>query len=363
MAPASPAGSVPPRLLFIDIFRGLAMIIVVMHHTMGQTLRYIDDTSALHMVIAWVNRSQHFVIPGFLFLTAMLITRSMMRRFDGRDYFGKRFRYTLIPYLLWTLLFLLYQVATLQRPPTDLLDLERWVFWLQYGKGHFHLYFLVVALQFYLALPLLRPLALRLAGKGSSAWFWAVFAAATALQVGIYYLNRGDTLNFRFPATLIWWYMPALILGVYFGANFERFEAIWRRNRLPWLLISAVALFVLLPPAYGALLGQNVNTAAYQVGSIFYQAAAMLLMLGVSAALTRAPQWVWAPLSALGAMSLQIYLLHPLVLHTVERAGYGFRMLHQGLAFTAYFLLALLLPFLIGRLLNRTRLGPILFGR
>lgn len=339
------------------------MIIVVAHHTMGQALRFMDESSPLHMVVAWLNRSQHFVIPGFLFLTAMLIVRSMVKRFDAGDYFGKRFRYTVIPYVLWTLIFLLYQTATLQRPPTDLLDAEKWLFWLQYGKGHFHLYFLVVALQFYLALPLLRPLALWLRGKGSSLWFWGVFAAATALQVGIYYLNRGGVFNFQFPATLIWWYMPALLLGVYFGANFDRFEAIWRRNRLPWLLITAVALFVLLPPAYGALLGQNVNTAAYQVGSIFFQAGGMLIMLGLSYALTRAPQWVWYPLSSLGAMSLQIYLLHPLVLHTVERAGYGFRMLHQGITLTAYFLLALLIPYLVGQLLNRTRLGPLLFGR
>ena len=367
-AALSPAQSPPSRasdtgrLAAINIFRGLAILEVVLHHVSGLALERAAAGSNLHLLLAALNRTLHFAVPAFLFMTAAVLTRSALRSFAPGRYYWNRVKKSLLPYVLWTAIYAVFKVLTGQNEPEVLLSGERWLFWLQYGKAYYHLYFLLIALQFYLVLPLLLPLWRR-------RWpLWLVIVAAFGAQLLVYWLNRdGRLLHFRFPGTMALWYLPTITLGMAFGANYDRFESLWRRQRLLIIAAAAVGLGWYVPLAVNALLGNAVSGFQYSLSSWMYTTAIALLLFGVAHSLARAPAWIARPLGLLGGVSLQIYLLHPAILFGLGRLGFpgDERLFALTAALTAalYAALALLPPFWLARRLEGRPLSQWLFGR
>lgn len=368
----SPSTSAPPvtssaptttatpkaRIEAINIFRGLAILEVVLHHTTGMALRQLDPASTLHFVLAIVNRTLHFAVPGFLFMTAVVLTRSVLREFEPKAYYWGRVKKSLMPYLVWTVLYVLFRVATSQDPPSALIDPSRWQTWVQYGKGYFHLYFLVVALQFYLVLPLLLPLLKR-------KWnVLLVAGVAFGAQLIVYWLNRStDLLDFRFPATMVLWYIPAITLGMYFGANYATFDAFWRRYRVPLFGLAVLGFAWYLPQSYAALVGERVDTFSYSAAHWVFTTTFAVALFGFAHSVARGPEWFRRPLAVLGGVSLQIYLLHPGLLFFANHLDFSGDPLTFGVTVLLVFLVALLVPFALAKALEGTKLGEWLFGR
>ena len=211
-----------PLLTAIDLFRGLTILEVVIHHTTGMGLRYTTPGTLEHDLLVLLNRTLHFAVPAFMFLSATLLTASLLKRFDARTYFTRRVVRGGWPYLLWSVLYGLWYVWTQQRPPEVLSDPAKWEFYLLYGKASFHLYFLLVALEAYFILPLLLPLARRKPG------ILPMFLLGVIVQFGLFLLNR-HVFKFQFPASTIFWYMLPVLLGVGVGANLKEFADWWRR--------------------------------------------------------------------------------------------------------------------------------------
>ncbi|GEM46629.1 hypothetical protein DC3_22640 [Deinococcus cellulosilyticus NBRC 106333 = KACC 11606] len=70
---------------------------------------------------------------------------------------------------------------------------------------------------------------------------------AFATQAGVYLLNKESALvDFRFPATLVWWHLPARALGMYVGSHDQGFEWVRRNHRLSICVLAAVEFD--LPP-------------------------------------------------------------------------------------------------------------------
>ncbi|PYE54412.1 acyltransferase [Deinococcus yavapaiensis] len=345
------------RIEAINIFRGLAILEVVMHHTTGMALRFVDPGGLAHFLLAVVNRILHFAVPGFLFMTAVVLTRSALKRFEPKSYYWGRVKKSLMPYLIWTVLYVLFRVWTEQDPRGVLQQPERWQVWLQYGKGYFHLYFLLIALQFYLVLPLVLPLFRRKLNLP------LLIAAAFGSQLVVYLLNREGVTNWRFPATMAVWYIPAITLGMYFGAHYSAFENLWRKWRLPLVASAAVGLAWYLPQAYAALVGSRVDNFSYNTAHWVYTTTFALVLFGFAHSFARAPQWFQRPLARLGSVSLQIYLVHPALLFFFEREGLHGEPFSVAVQVLVAFLASLLVPFVFARLLEGKKLSLWLFGR
>ncbi|MBZ9712239.1 acyltransferase family protein [Deinococcus multiflagellatus] len=338
------------------MFRGLTILEVVGHHTTGVALRSLDPASTAHLLVLVLNRTLHFAVPAFVFLSAVVLTRSLLKRFEPGRYFWRRLTRGGWPYLLWSALYIVWYVWTGQREASTLTDPERWRDWLLYGKASYHLYFLLVALEVYLVLPLLLPLARRRPS------ITAALLLGLALQLGLYLLNR-EVLRLPFPASTVLWYMLPITLGVAVGARLDDFQAWWRRRRWVLLPVLALAYGLYLPAALAYARGENVTPVVYSGLSWLYTSLVALGLLGAAFRLVRT-----APLRAavglLGTVSLQIYLIHPAVLQALERAlppdGPPAQV---ALTMLGYFVVALLGPALLGRALLGTRLSPLLFGR
>jgi len=336
------------RFPWVEVFRGLAILEVVLHHLLGRFLREVSPETPLWLLLAALNRTLHFAVPAFLFLTALVIGASFLRSFSLGRYLGNRSLRLLWPYLLWSEIYLVFRywdhgVFQLERVPHQLL----------WGKAYFHLYFLVVALQLTLLLPLFLPMVRRRVHGG---WFLLLGLGATLL---IYLLNR----HYRFlpyPGSFVLWYLPAIALGLYLASRLQflpRFLRLW-----PLALgLALLGLGLYLPLALEVLQKRPVNTMHYQLAHWLYTTAMVFLLLALA---YRLAQTRWqAPMAFLGRYSLQIYLLHPMVMRLLEKNPGFPEPLGLKLAFLIYLLLAFGLPLLLAYLLTRARVSLALFGR
>jgi len=358
---AEPAGqtSRAAALTPVDYFRGLAILEVVLHHSSGAARRYAEDGSTVLIFFNILNRVLHFAVPGFLFLSAAVLTRSLLARPDYGRYFWRRVVRGAWPYVLWTLLYLSWSAWLGDRPWNELLKPDKWQLWLGYGKGNYHMYFLLVALESYALLPLLLPLArarIRIS---------AALALGLAVQVGIYWANK-YYLHLTYPASTVLWYLAPVVLGTAVGGRWSEFQDWWKRRRSRVLLLTAAALAVHLPMALDFLDGMQVSPWWYSASTWAYTTPMALVVLGAGYSLWRRGWARWVGL--MGGLSLQIYLIHPAILEGLERLSPPdvVKELDGAPALLMFLLmvaLSLALPVGLARLIARLRLSGVFFGR
>ncbi|MCE3555683.1 acyltransferase [Pseudonocardia sp. RS11V-5] len=135
----------------VDVVRVLTFACVIAVHTLSTTLPLDDPRAdAVAMLL-------HFTREAFFVLTAFVL----MHTHGGRPlrpvaFWRRRLRLVGVPYVVWTVLY-----TALQQVPTPLPApaLARTLaINLGTGVGWYHLYFLLVSMQFYLLFPLFRRL-------------------------------------------------------------------------------------------------------------------------------------------------------------------------------------------------------------
>jgi peptidoglycan/LPS O-acetylase OafA/YrhL len=126
-----------PRLIGIDLFRGLAIYAVVIVHT-------DEGITVLPPVWAWITNFSLFAVPFFL-ATSFYLSINKLYLSRGTYPLRSRLIRLLLPYGFWTALYLLYKVAryAAAREPSKLLNLFNDPLSLFFfGGAAFHLYFL-----------------------------------------------------------------------------------------------------------------------------------------------------------------------------------------------------------------------------
>ena len=148
------AARLPPvkgHLDQVDLFRVLTFASVLAVHSFAFTNPPDSHVANAFAVVL------HFTREGFFFLTGFVLVHSQRdRALQVGSFWRKRLRLIGIPYLVWSALYWAYGLLLDPRPAgratSDL------VWGVLGGHAAFHLYFLLVSIQIYLAFPLLLAL-------------------------------------------------------------------------------------------------------------------------------------------------------------------------------------------------------------
>ncbi|PNY83116.1 acyltransferase [Deinococcus koreensis] len=343
----------------VNLFRGFTILEVVLHHSSGMALRLLQPESFEYAAMQVVNRTLHFAVPAFVFLSAAVLIRSLLRRFNLRRYARRRLVRAAWPYLLWSVLYALWYVWTGQRDPAVLRSPERWRTWLLDGKASFHMYFMLVALQAYVLVPALMTVARRRPGITD------MLLIGLPIQLGLYFLNR-EVLHLPYPTSSVLWYILPLLLGVAVGPRLREYPDWWREHRWVILALLAVVYALYLPEALKFLRTGRATPGLFEFLTWGYTSLMALTLMGLVWQIQFRPRHgrPLVSMAKLGTVSLQVYLLHPAILQGLgllyEPQGSGGQKL---LTIALYAVIALLVPALLGRALQRTRLSLVLFGR
>ncbi|MCA1837181.1 MAG: acyltransferase, partial [Actinobacteria bacterium] len=159
----------------VDLVRVLTFACVIAVHTVA-TINPADSVPA-----GGAAMLLHFTREAFFALTAFVLVHRYRNRLRLRPFWRRRFLLVGVPYVIWSVIYSGLPLITTPLPPTAaLIQLARN---LLTGTAWYHLYFLVVTMQFYLLFPLFLRLLRASAGRRGGQC--ALLVIGAALQLGI----------------------------------------------------------------------------------------------------------------------------------------------------------------------------------
>lgn len=268
----------------------------------------------------------HVSREGFFFISACMLTYAyggLSRAGLGRFYW-RRFLSVGIPYLCWTLVYFLYQLPMAHYASTAaaLRGLASMA-----ATGYFHLYFLLVIMQFYLVFPLVLLLLRRTRGHHA-----AVMAAAVLAQAAIAICMHWDVLPpamVRFGQQDALSYLMYLVGGCVVACHLDEVHAwVCAHARLIVMLTAAAALAaegVYFLAAYGVTTALGSGSDPFQPSLIPFNVGAVTCgyLAGVALVRPGRSRRVRVMVRSGSDNAYGIYLSHMVFLTALTWAGWG----------------------------------------
>ncbi|GAA4852781.1 acyltransferase [Pseudonocardia benzenivorans] len=228
---AAPART--PHLYPVDLVRVFTFACVIAVHTISTTTPQ-DSVRAGGLVVLL-----HFTREAFFALTAFVL---MHRYRDDRPrpvhFWRRRFLLVGVPYVVWSVIYTGLGLVTAPAPPLQALA----------GLGHalvtgtawYHLYFLLVSLQFYLVFPLFRKLLLATRGHhGLLLLGSAALQVVTDLWLHVPAPGPAETALMPYAMSSLLSYQFFVVFGGVVGMHLPAVDA-WIRRHLPVVLAAPV---------------------------------------------------------------------------------------------------------------------------
>jgi len=304
----------------VDMVRVLTFGAVIAVHTIS-TVNPLDSVPGDAVVMLL-----HFTREAFFFLTAfVLVHRYRDDAVRARPFWRRRFLLVGVPYVVWSLIYSAIGLAAAPQPVGEAtLTVLRS---LSNGMAWFHLYFLLVSLQFYLVFPLFQWLLRVTRGRHV-----VLLAVSAALQVVID-LGLHDPAPTGLHAALapylgsfVFSYQFFLVLGGLAALHRARCDAWIRRH--PRMVLAAFVVTGLA--AEGQYLwslrhgiGAELASDVFQPVMIPWSVAvvAVYYALGAAWADRRTGGFASRFVERAADRSFGVFLVHPLILWLLTAAG------------------------------------------
>ena len=314
-----------PYLSSIKYIRGVSMLGVVAIHVGAQYLT--NPTPNFHLV-AILEIASRFSVPIFFFISAfgLFYKIDLNAPFDYKKFLRRRFNAVLIPYLFWSVLYIVhdnYFYGTGIPAPAYAVQI------LFFGLAKYQLYFLVLLVWFYL----LMPIWIKLMRQMTRGKFFALFVAQIAFNYFSSYNLELVNLIASLPQDsllklflqwrlnyIVLHYVFIFLLGGFFGVHSQKFFQ-WLNARKKIIATSFVTtLIFFLGYFYWLIYAKNydilsaVNTA-HQLSPLgFLYTIATSIFLFMLFQCLEIPSTIQSLLNYLGTHSYFVYLFHPLAI-------------------------------------------------
>lgn len=303
-----------PKLPEIDLVRAIAIIAVVLiHGTSGATQLPLGSGSQAFFFI--LNKASLFTVPLFIWISGAVLFYTYYDRWEpgmSRVFWTKRLRRILIPYVLWSLFYYVYNQFMFHG--NIQFDIIYFIKLLISGNASYHLYYMVIIVQFYLLFPVLITTVRR--STRLRQWLIPLGIGIQAIAYAFHHIVH------PLPeyASLFVSYSALFAFGAFTGIHYAAIIA-WseRYKHFIWsIMCLAGASFV------GMLLLYQYGLAA--IGNVWFELALLVYAMSMplccirwSLARLASESKFSSVLSALGAASFGIYLVHPALLTLWDR--------------------------------------------
>lgn len=308
------------RLHELDVLRALAAIAVVLIHVTAGLLAGPPGVGHAFWWSALINQAARFSIGAFVLITGVALFYAYGERpgFSTWAFYGRRLHGVILPYVAWSVVYELWTARVEDHwahlPARLLVDLLS-------GNAMYHLYFVVLLVQFYLLFPLLRTLPRR-------RWFGGAVAGVVLVQIAldaVSFYHTGPFPHgalaavFRYSDRLFPWWMGYFAVGAWLAPRVETLRSAARRGATVLLLVGASVLTLVWMVAEFALYIRSPHHSVGWAASEFRPSAVVFSLLACAAILSAATRGlpgmrIWLEV---GRCSFGVYLAHPLVLAVV----------------------------------------------
>lgn len=336
LLPAATAGQriARERIAELDVLRGMAFLAVVLQHSLGAFIARPNISMAEAAMMGMLLHFTKFAVPAFIFAAGVSLFYNYPLGVSYPGFIKKRLLDIFLPYFLWTILYHLF----LYGPPVlSAAWLTNFSKALLLGTTVYHLWFVVMIFQFYLAYPAFlkafvwtaqkvtrtRQAVALMAGLGALyaglLWFSASYIPARDLHISqpllqLFMVEYRDR-NFIY---FIYYFILGGLAGSYLSS--------WRRfavTSVGWNSVIFIVLFTLvgyelLAGAQGASLNFNYSTPL-KPSMFLYCLSQIVLLYGLSMALVKYSPHLHRLLELMGKLSYGAYLCHAMLLTLAVR--------------------------------------------
>ncbi|MGZ4107176.1 MAG: acyltransferase, partial [Tumebacillaceae bacterium] len=141
------------RIEEIQWLRGVAFLAVVLQHTIGHYDYQPDVQVADGVAMTLLLLISKFAVPLFIFITGLVLFYNYDGELHYVDFVRKRVKDIIVPYVVWTVFYVLYFHEYGGGVWATVKQLLHVVFT---GKASYHLWYVVMIFQFYLLFPVFR---------------------------------------------------------------------------------------------------------------------------------------------------------------------------------------------------------------
>ena len=294
------------RLTEIEYLRAIACFSVILVHITAGYL-FLDTTGTVSKILLLIlNRALTYVVPAFIFISGLVLSYNYQdKTVDYFKFIKKRIKNIAVPYFCWTAIFYLIFIQQRIYKVSFAFFLEK----LFLGDMVYHLYFVVIIIQFYLLFGVFN----RLFKKYNPLFLLVLMVILNVLFMKYVY--------FRYVDRFFMQYLCFFALGCYFAGNYQQIKKkIYRYKYI--LAISYLAMSLLIAQRfYEHVILQNAGNAFLDnllwllfsfIAILFYFCLALLL---ASSNLGRFKSF----LQKVSVSSYDIYLGHPLMLMVAQK--------------------------------------------
>ena len=297
------------RLFELDILRGFSMLAVVAIHVSNLPLANLA-VGRWRFAFYTFYSLLSFAVPSFIFVSALLAAYNEAEHpVKISSYYKKKLFRLVLPYLAWSLLYIVFNLAVREMEFSEVLSLSNWFYWILQGNAHWHLYFLVIIIQFHLLFPLFLKLARLVKDKPLFALLFVIVG-----QNIVYWLNKLWLYkSFPYFHSSVLWYFAICFSGVYIGINYDKFCSLLHKYTR-WLAalcpVSAAAYAYCHYLLYYRI---SYHSFSYHFIELIYFLSLSLFLFAParSCRISHSPAGRW--LTWVGIYSMGIYLLHPVI--------------------------------------------------
>lgn len=296
----------------IPVIRAVATMLVLCIHLTAQL--YNSNGVIVDPILSYFNQISRLGTPVFAVISAFLLTSSTLKRDFDLSYFAKsRFTKILIPYILWTTLYIILRSLfsnTYYPAGTPIIK------YYLLGTAEIHLYFILVVIQFYVLFPFVHKLK-----KGAPliiAYIIGTIINAVWLHYGQgAFTFHNETLNafINSKAFILNW-LSFFFLGIGYAKYYKEINDVVLRHKIYFKIIGIILFIDLIikidiTHLYGSANIANIVYIPFFLALliIFYNHIKHYTFLTQS-------------LTVIGNYSMGIYLIHVLLIMVYRQIPY-----------------------------------------
>lgn len=306
-----------------------AMGILIIHATGGFAVSSEFGSKAMYLGI-FLNQFFRFGSPIFMMVSGLVLFYNYrsMDEFDTARFYKKKIKFIIVPYVIWSIIYFLYNSYIGKLPITgqSLLNLGRNIL---LGESFAHLYFIFLIFQFYIILPLLiKYLAKPMKEKPFKVFTFFFIFQGIILLYGYYFKDPNATgilrkFNQYYWKTLISWSFYFMMGGL-IGMHYDKVVNFIEKN-LKKILIG----YIIITSFY---VGQVYYNIWIHGGRDYYGKFGSIRPHTMLYAIFTMPVLIWltrrmvgkySSLKNFGTYSFGIYFSHPLILEEIKRRLIG----------------------------------------
>jgi peptidoglycan/LPS O-acetylase OafA/YrhL len=297
------------KIVEFENFRAFAIIAVVLIHASSRGVTALDPASKIHMLFNFLNKIALFAVPSFIFMSGVVLFYTYYDRWQAKDiipFYVKRLKFIVVPYLVVSLFYYLFNqrlyYGGIHFQLKSFLDMLPW------AEAGYHLYFIIIIVQFYLLFPLLLFLVKKYP------WVKRHFALIGIGLFMLFYVINTFYYSFPHRTSLCFTYFIYFFLGASIGMNYKAALAAAIRNRV-FIGLSAFLTGMGLALLYIRMDYDRI-ASLYLFDFCFYAygAFASLFLLWLAFVIIQKSSKLSSILQNTGAHSFGIYLIHPALL-------------------------------------------------